>query len=99
MRESPALRASKRFNLRANRQVEVTFDLYNALNTNSAISISSASGPTFGVVSGIGAAAHCRRRSEGQFLAFASGKPRAFQNFTLTPSLINRARWMSDALP
>jgi carboxypeptidase family protein len=47
------LRASKRFDVRANRQVEVTFDLYNALNTNSAISISNASGPTFGVVSGI----------------------------------------------
>jgi hypothetical protein len=47
------LRASKRFNLAASRQWEITLDLYNALNTNSATTISSISGPTFGVVSNI----------------------------------------------
>ena len=45
------LRASKRFALGGSRRIELDFDLFNALNTNSATTINSVSGPTFGAIS------------------------------------------------
>src|SRR5207249_530441 len=46
-------RASKRFSLRRGQQIEVDADLFNALNINSATSLTSASGPTFDAIGGI----------------------------------------------
>jgi hypothetical protein len=48
-----SLRAEKRFQLQNRRRFALQFDLYNALNTNSATAMSFASGPTFGTISAI----------------------------------------------
>ena len=45
------LRAAKRFSLPRNQRLQVDFDLFNALNQNSATTISTVSGPTFGAIS------------------------------------------------
>ena len=47
------LRASKRFTIRGSRRIELDFDLFNALNTNSPTTIDAVSGPTFGAISAI----------------------------------------------
>jgi hypothetical protein len=45
------LRASKRWSFRRSQRFQVDFDLFNALNQNSATTISTVSGPTFGAIS------------------------------------------------
>lgn len=45
------LRASKRWSLHHGQRFQVDFDLFNALNQNSATTISTVSGPTFGAIS------------------------------------------------
>jgi hypothetical protein len=48
-----SLRAAKRFQMQDRRRLTIQFDLYNALNANSATTMSFASGPTFGTISAI----------------------------------------------
>jgi hypothetical protein len=48
-----SLRAEKRFQMQNRRRMSLQFDLYNALNTNSATTMSFASGPTYGTISAI----------------------------------------------
>jgi outer membrane receptor protein involved in Fe transport len=48
-----SLRAEKRFQMANRRRLSLQFDVYNALNTNAATTVSYASGPTFGAISAI----------------------------------------------
>jgi hypothetical protein len=48
-----SLRAEKRFQLGNRRRLSLQFDVYNALNANSATATSFASGPTYGTISAI----------------------------------------------